>query len=167
MILLRSRFRCKEIFTKNLEFPNPENTSKPNNKMTAQDKTANPNPNTSTKKRETGQTTNPNKIVYSLMIGENTLEEVLEQNNSRQQIYRILFSNNNLLSLYVKEAVEYIKNQHKVDDVIELANSSKAIELIMNYNNVNNKEELYEKLEQKASSTQKYMFKEQNEKQYT
>lgn len=157
----------KEIFTKNLEFPNPENTSKPNNKMTAQDKTANPNPNTSTKKRETGQTTNPNKIVYSLMIGENTLEEVLEQNNSRQQIYRILFSNNNLLSLYEKEAVEYIKNQHKVDDVIELANSSKAIELIMNYNNVNNKEELYEKLEQKASSTQKYMFKEQNEKQYT
>lgn len=75
-----------------------------------------------------------------------------------QDAFMCIFKNPILLKKYEREAIEYIITQKKVDNLVKMANSGRAIELILNFNRVDNKNELYKSLEKKASSLQKFMF---------
>ena len=103
-------------------------------------------------------------IQMALSSGEITITEAVKQVKDNKKVYRILFANNSLLTKYEKEAVDFITQQTKVEDLVEMANSIKAIELIRTHNKVDDKEKLYAKLEQKATSIQKNMFKKENER---
>ncbi|MBR6126285.1 hypothetical protein IKQ21_01230 [bacterium] len=80
---------------------------------------------------------------------------------TESKVYKVIFSKDNLIDRYEQDAINYITHQKKVDDLLDLAMSPKAIELILNHARVDNREELDAKLEKKASSIQKHLFKEE------
>lgn len=98
------------------------------------------------------------KFVLMLNSDAVTLEEAVKALGERGA-FGCIFKNPALLRKYEREAINYIMVQNKVDDLVKLANSSRAIELILNFNRIDHKKELYKCLEKKASSLQKYMFK--------
>ena len=100
----------------------------------------------------------PLKIMTTLNSGEITLEQTLKI-IGEQNAFSLIFSNTSLLAKYEREAAVYISTKKKVNDLVGLANSDRAIRLILEHNRVENKRELYECLEKRASSIQKYLFK--------
>ena len=101
---------------------------------------------------ETNNNKSIKEIAESFKISENTVLKVISQKGA-------------LVDKYTQEFVTFIKQQRKAEDLIELANSSRAIELIIAHNNVENREKLNNELDKKTVSTQKYLL-EKDEQQY-
>lgn len=102
--------------------------------------------------------TSEQKLLIKLNSGDVTINEAISAFGEKKA-YKVVFSNSQLLTKYENEAIDYITRQKKVEDLVKLAKSGKAIELILKHNRVENKEVLYKELEDRASSVQKYMFK--------
>ncbi len=99
-------------------------------------------------------------IEFALVDGSFGINEVLE-NLGEDKTYKIICSNPSLISRYKVYVTKYIQRQKRIDDLVALSTESSAVlPLILCYNTVENKEELREKLEKKANSVQKYLFKE-------
>lgn len=98
------------------------------------------------------------KAILLLASDTITLDETIQM-IGKQGAFECIFKNPVLLKRYEHEAIKYITEQNRVEDLEKIATSGRAIELILNFNRVDNKTLLYKCLEEKASSLQKYLFK--------
>ena len=104
-----------------------------------------------------------NKIKSELSNGNYEIKTIAENNNvPESKVLKIISTEGALVDKYRQEFVNYITQQHKDNDLLVLANSLKAIELITKYNTVDNKDKLNSELKKKATSIQKNLFEEES-----
>ena len=139
--------------------PNNRNSSDRNSTTKEYTKVVKPTEKT-TKNTNPLETSTENEIKLALSNGTISVEDAVSKCGN-ETVYKIIFANNSLLDIYKNKAIQYIINEKDANKLVDLANSSKARKYIISYNRgVNNKEKLYNELEKKASSFEKYMFEE-------